>query len=240
MAIFEGLDAEKYDRQYSDATLVRRMARYFAQHRRAVATVAVTFLAMAAFDAALPVILAQAVNTLAATPGTNTILLLFGAVLFANSAFFLINYLQRRTIARVTGDVIGGLRRDAFRATIAHDLSFYDEYSSGRIVSRITSDTAEFANVTVLVADTFSQFLAVFILTVILWQTNWQLTIVLWLTTLPVILIAAATDGWRATSRARARGPWPTSTPRSRRRSRASPLPRTSGRRPRSTTSSAR
>jgi ATP-binding cassette subfamily B protein len=198
MAIFEGLDAEKYDRQYSDATLVRRMARYFAQHRRAVATVAVTFLAMAAFDAALPVILAQAVNTLAATPGTNTILLLFGAVLFANSAFFLINYLQRRTIARVTGDVIGGLRRDAFRATIAHDLSFYDEYSSGRIVSRITSDTAEFANVTVLVADTFSQFLAVFILTVILWQTNWQLTIVLWLTTLPVILIAA---GYRRLAR---------------------------------------
>jgi ATP-binding cassette subfamily B protein len=198
MAFFEGLDAEKYDRQYSDLTLVRRMAGYFAPHRRAVATVAVTFLAMAGLDAALPVIIAQAVNTLTALPGTNTILLLFGAVLFTNSAFFLVNYVQRRTVARVTGDVIGGLRRDAFRAAIAHDLSFYDEYSSGRIVSRITSDTQEFANVTVLVADTFSQFLAVFILTFILWQTNGPLTIVLWLTTLPVILIAA---GYRRLAR---------------------------------------
>jgi len=202
MSFFEGLDAEKYDRQYSDLTLVRRIARYFAPHRRAVATVAFTFLAMAGLDAALPVIIAQAVNVVAsssaAAPGIPVILLLFGAVLFTNSAFFLINYLQRRTVARITGDVIGGLRRDAFRAAIAHDLSFYDEYSSGRIVSRITSDTQEFANVTVLVADTFSQFLAVFILTAILWQTNWPLTIVLWLSTLPVILIAA---GYRRLAR---------------------------------------
>ncbi len=202
MSFFEGLDAEKYDRQYSDLTLVRRMALYFAPHRRAVATVAFTFLAMAGLDAALPVIIAQAVNVIAspqaAVPGLPVILLLFGAVLFTNSAFFLINYLQRRTVARITGDVIGGLRRDAFRAAIAHDLSFYDEYSSGRIVSRITSDTQEFANVTVLVADTFSQFLAVFILTAILWQTNWPLTIVLWLSTLPVILIAA---GYRRLAR---------------------------------------
>ncbi|MCS6910138.1 MAG: ABC transporter ATP-binding protein/permease [Anaerolineales bacterium] len=198
MAFFESLDAEKYDRQYNDLTLVRRMARYFAPHRRAVAMVAVTFLAMAGLDAALPVIIAQAVNTLAAMPGTNTILLLFVAVLLTNSAFFAVNYLQRRTVARVTGDLIGRLRSDAFRAAIAHDLSFYDEYSSGRIVSRITSDTQEFANVTVLVADTFSQFLAVFILTFILWQTSASLTIVLWLTTLPVILIAA---GYRRLAR---------------------------------------
>lgn len=190
MGFFEGLDAEKYDRQYNDWQLVRRIAAYFGPHRRAAATVAVTFVAMAGLDAALPVIVAQAVNALTQQPGASLIATLFGALLLTNSLFWVINYVQRRTIARVTGSVIGGLRRDAFRATIAHDLSFYDEYSSGRIVSRITSDTQEFANVTVLVAETFSQFLAVFILTVILWNTYAPLTVALWATTLPVILVA--------------------------------------------------
>ncbi len=190
MGFFEGLDAEKYDRQYNDWQLVRRIAAYFGPRRRATATVAVTFVAMAGLDAALPVIVAQAVNALAQQPGASVIATLFGALLFTTSLFWVINYVQRRTIARVTGSVIGGLRRDAFRATIAHDLSFYDEYSSGRIVSRITSDTQEFANVTVLVADTASQFLSVFILTAILWNTYAPLTVALWATTLPVIAVA--------------------------------------------------
>jgi len=198
MSFFEGLDAEKYDRQYTDAQLVRRMAKFFAPQRRALAIVAVTFLATAALDTALPLILAEAVNRLTATPATNVIGALFLAVLIASGSFWVINYVQRRTIARVTGDVISGLRAEAFRATIAHDLSFYDEYSSGRIVSRVTGDTQEFANLTVLLGDTLSQFIAVFILTAILWTTNWQLTVVLWLTTLPVILISA---GYRRLAR---------------------------------------
>jgi ATP-binding cassette subfamily B protein len=198
MSFFEGLDAEKYDRQYTDAQLVRRMAKFFAPQRRALAIVAVTFLATAALDTALPLILAEAVNRLTATPAANVIGALFLAVLIASGSFWVINYVQRRTLARVTGDVISGLRAGAFRATIAHDLSFYDEYSSGRIVSRVTGDTQEFANLTVLLGDTLSQFIAVFILTAILWTTNWQLTVVLWLTTLPVILIAA---GYRRLAR---------------------------------------
>ncbi len=198
MSFFEGLDAEKYDRQYTDAQLVRRMAKFVAPQRRALAIVAVTFLATAALDTALPLVLAEAVNRLTATPATNVIGALFLAVLIASGSFWVINYVQRRTLARVTGDFISGLRAEAFRATIAHDLSFYDEYSSGRIVSRVTGDTQEFANLTVLLGDTLSQFIAVFILTAILWTTNRQLTVVLWLTTLPVILIAA---GYRRLAR---------------------------------------
>lgn len=33
MAFFEGLDAEGYDRQYSDKELARRMAGYFSPYR---------------------------------------------------------------------------------------------------------------------------------------------------------------------------------------------------------------
>ena len=59
-----------------------------------------------------------------------------------------------------------------------------------RIVSRITSDTQDFANVAVLVGDTVSQLTAVLILTVILLRTDPGLTLALWLSTLPVLFIA--------------------------------------------------
>jgi ATP-binding cassette, subfamily B, bacterial len=49
------------------------------------------------------------------------------------------------------------LGKTPFKAAAEHDLSFYDEYSSGRIQSRITSDTREFGNLVVLTTDLVSQ-----------------------------------------------------------------------------------
>jgi len=42
------------------------------------------------------------------------------------------------------------LQQDAFAAIVARDMSFYDEYPSGKIVSRVTSDTEKFATVVTL------------------------------------------------------------------------------------------
>ena len=57
------------------------------------------------------------------------------------------------------------LRSDAFDASVRHDMSFFDEFQSGRIISRITSDTEEFAQVVLLVTDLIGQILLVLILT---------------------------------------------------------------------------
>ena len=48
-------------------------------------------------------------------------------------------------------------RSRAFKAAAEHDLSFYDQFSSGRIVSRITSDTNDFGQLVVIVTDLVSQ-----------------------------------------------------------------------------------
>ena len=56
------------------------------------------------------------------------------------------------------------MREDAFAATVRHDLSFFDEHPSGKIVSRVTSDTQDFSNVVDLVIDLVSQVLLVVIL----------------------------------------------------------------------------
>ena len=58
------------------------------------------------------------------------------------------------------------MREDVFAATIRHDMSFFDEHPSGKIVSRITSDTQDLSDVVTLITNLISQVLLVLILTV--------------------------------------------------------------------------
>ena len=105
-------------------------------------------------------------------------LLMAGCVLLLGAAAWVFNYVRQMNSARVIGDVVLKLREDVFDATMGHDLSFYDEHPSGKIVSRITSDTQDFATVATLVMDLLSQALLVVIL------AAWLCTINLWLTLL--------------------------------------------------------
>lgn len=191
MSFFGNLDPEAYDRQYTDAQLLRRMAAYFGQHRRSLAIISGGVLVTALLDVSFPLVLSRGINALAQNPPTWLVAGLIAIVFLTGVSSWGVNYLRRRVTARVVGDVILKLRTDAFRATIAHDLSFYDEHKAGRIVSRITSDTQEFAQVVTLVTDTLSQIVVVILLTIILANINGYLTIVLWLTT-PLVLIVAA------------------------------------------------
>jgi ATP-binding cassette subfamily B protein len=89
------------------------------------------------------------------------------------------------------GDVVFTLRTDSFRAATEHDLSFYDEFSSGRVVSRITSDTREFGQLVVLVTDLMSQIAQAIILGVVLVSIEWKLSLYL-LGFLPILFFAAS------------------------------------------------
>lgn len=198
MSFFGNLDPEAYDRQYSDADLVRRVARYFGPYRRNVGIIIAGIVIVAVLDVLTPLAVARGVDALNQAPTLGFLLLMVVAVLLSGVFSWGANYVRRRLTSRVVGDVVFALRRDAFRATIAHDLSFYDQYSSGRIVSRITSDTQEFAQVVVLVADTLSQLVTVVILACILFSINWGLTLTL-IVTGPLVLLVA--NGFRLLAR---------------------------------------
>ncbi len=88
------------------------------------------------------------------------------------------------------GDIVYQLRLDLFQAAAEHDLSFYDEYASGKIVSRITSDTQEFGQTIILITDLFSQIVQAVILGVVLIVINARLSLVLF-AFLPFLFIIA-------------------------------------------------
>ena len=82
------------------------------------------------------------------------------------------------------------LRQDAFDAVLARDMSFYDEFSSGKIVSRVTSDTQDFSNVVTLTLNLMSQVLIVTIVVVLLVFINLRLALIT-LAIAPVVVIIA-------------------------------------------------
>lgn len=190
MSVFYGLDAEAYDREYSDWELIRRIAGYFAPHRRRVFITAIFITGIAVAGAAQPIIIARGLDLLIESRSLEVVLGLSGIALAIGIFNWAGNWVRRRLTARVIGDVVLALRRDAFRASVQHDMSFFDEFRSGRIISRITSDTQEFSQVVLLITDLISQLMLVMILIVVLFTISWQLTLML-LAVTPLIVLGA-------------------------------------------------
>ena len=190
MSFFANLDTERYDRQYTDRQLVRRMASYFGPHSRRLVVISVLLAMMSIAGAAQPWIVARGVDLLKVDVRLDNILLLGEAILAIGVGNWLANWLRRRLTVRVIGDTVLALRNDAFQAAAEHDLSFYDEFSSGRIVSRISSDTQEFGQVVLLITDLISQFIQALILMIVLVQIEWRLSLILF-AFLPILFAVA-------------------------------------------------
>ncbi len=174
--ILDGLDTEDYDRSYSDRELLSRIVGYFRPYSRKMVLVAVMITLNSMAGTAGPIIIAKAIDLIVADPATRTMLLLAGGVSVMGASAWLFNFIRQYFSARIVGNVVLQLREDVFDATINHDLSFYDEHPSGKIVSRVTSDTQDFAAVVDLSLNLISQVLLVLIL------TGWLFTINVWLT----------------------------------------------------------
>jgi ATP-binding cassette subfamily B protein len=175
----DALSAEAYDREYTNRELVRRTGHYFAPYRRKAIAVVVLVSLLAILGAATPVLIAAGVGYLDATGDRADAIVaaLVIGVLLLGVLTWAVNYGRRLYTAELMGSVVLDMRTDAFRSVINHDLSFFDQFQSGRIVSRITSDTDEFGRVAVLATEVVSQLLLVLILLTYLVRVNWQLAL---------------------------------------------------------------
>ena len=177
--ILDGLDSESYDRNYSDRELLSRIIGYFWPHARRMTLVAAAIALNSVAGTGGPILVSRAIDAVGQSPSVETMLLMAGGVLLLGAGAWAFNFIHRFLAARVVGDVILELRKDVFDATVDHDMSFYDEHPSGKIVSRVTSDTQDFANVVTLAMDLISQVLLVGILAVWLFRISAPLTLVL-------------------------------------------------------------
>ena len=177
--LLDGLDTEDYDRNYKDSELLRRIAGYFRPARRQMLLASAMLTLNSAAGTAGPIVIARALDLIVENPSTQNLLLLSLGVLLLGVFAWSFNYVRQVVSAKVVGNMVLKLREDVFDSVVANDLSFFDEHPSGKIVSRVTSDTQDFSNVVTLVLDVASQLLLVVFLAVWLLFINARLTLLI-------------------------------------------------------------
>lgn len=188
--IMDGLNAEDYDRNYTDTELVKRILGYFRPHLPKMVIVSSVVFVSSLMDLALPIVISAAIDSLQFSPETfdpiGTTAILAGVA----SLGWVANLIRQWLSAEAVGDVTLELREDAFNAVTERDMSFYDKYPTGKIVSRVLSDTQGFSDTVRLSINLMSQLLLVILLILYLFTVNVQMTLIL-LTIMPFIIFTA-------------------------------------------------
>jgi ABC-type multidrug transport system fused ATPase/permease subunit len=189
--ILDGLETEAYDRNYSDRELLRRLLSYFAPYRWQMILVAAAISLNSLAGALGPILISKGIDLLDQnSQQAGLILIVSGGLLLLGVLAWGFNFIQQWFSARVVGNVVLKIREDVFSATIRHDMSFFDEFESGKIVSRVTSDTQDLSEVVSLTTNLLSMLLLVVVLSVYLVSISLRLTLML-LVVAPVAVIVA-------------------------------------------------
>jgi ABC-type multidrug transport system fused ATPase/permease subunit len=190
--IMDGLDAEAYDRKYSDGTLVRRILTYFRPERGRLAIVILAIAAGSLVNTFIPIVISDGIDRLQSDNTTTMVTAIITGLIVFGLLSWAFNAARQWLTAAAVSNVTLKLRQDAFDAVMQRDLSFYDEFPSGKIVSRVTSDSQAFSSVVNLVTDLGSQILIVTLLTAYLFTVSVPMTLMT-LAISPFIIITALT-----------------------------------------------
>ena len=171
--------AEAYDRTYPDRDLVKRIAAFFSAERARILTTAASIVVASVLGAALPVLLSLAIDRVAGagyTMGSVSTIVL--ALVVVSAAGWGLQAIGTGVSARAVNNVMLRLRRAAFESVLRHDLSFYDHHPTGKIVSRLVSDTQLCAETVTLTINYVSQFTMVLLMFAYLTTVDPLLTLV--------------------------------------------------------------
>lgn len=178
-SVLDGLDKDPYDREYGDFALVKRIMGYFKPYRKNLILISITLLITSLAATLVPVLISNLLDTINSAPGESSVLLLtFLLLLFSVTSFFT-NLINRELSANTVGSAVYDLRKDAFEGVLKHDMAFFDEIPTGKVVSRITNDTNDLGETVALTTQLLSQILIVLFLLVFLFLRSVTLTIIL-------------------------------------------------------------
>jgi len=187
-----GLSSESYDRIYSNKTLLQRIWAYTHPYKKQLIIILLVVIIQAITGALPPLLVSRVLDsTLADSSALNIFILLVSAVIIIEVLGYLFFYILRRLMVRVIGYVIRDLTVDAFAASLRQDLAFHDNLSSGRIVSRITTDSEDFSMLISLTTDVLSSVLQSIVVAIILFRTEWRLAAGL-LSFIPIVVLIVA------------------------------------------------
>jgi len=192
MAFYAGLDSETYDRQYSNKALLCRIWSYAQVYKKQIFIILIAIILQGSVGALPPLLISRVLDEgIAGVPDRTVFYLLAAMVILVEVLGFVFYYINHRLLARVIADVNRDLSTDAFAASMRQDMAFHDHYSSGRILSRITTDTRDFSTFIKITMDVANSALQSLVTAIILINTQWRLAATLFMV-VPVVIIVVS------------------------------------------------
>ena len=192
MAFYAGLDSETYDRQYCNKALLCRIWSYAQVYKKQIFIILIAIILQGSVGALPPLLISKLLDEgIAGVPDRTVFYLLAAMVILVEVLGFVFYYINHRLLARVIADVNRDLSTDAFAASMRQDMAFHDHYSSGRILSRITTDTRDFSTFIKITMDVANSALQSLVTAIILINTQWRLAATLFMV-VPVVIIVVS------------------------------------------------
>ncbi|MFX0210608.1 MAG: ABC transporter ATP-binding protein, partial [Candidatus Hodarchaeota archaeon] len=108
--------------------------------------------------------------------------------LILNLIAWVFNYFRQKFTAIVIGNVVLDLQTEVTNSIVNHDLSFFDRNPTGKVVSRVNTDSRDFGQSANLFMQTISSFLIVIILYVVLLSIDVTLSLIM-ITMIPFVFL---------------------------------------------------
>lgn len=141
-------------------------------------------------NAFIPILSRDIINVLESTADPFYLILVIVIIFILNVLGFIFNFFRQKYAARAIADVMLDLERDATTAALNRDLSFFDQNPTGKIVSRINTDSRDFGDGVDLTIQFVSSILVIVFVAGYMFTISLELTLI-FLATLPVFFIVA-------------------------------------------------
>lgn len=162
---YYGLDAEEYDRTYTDKELLSRIIKIFSPYRNKMLLIGLFMVLNSISFGVIPLLTKQIIDQIQTTeyfiPMVITVIII---TLLLNLFNFVSNFVLQSVLATIVSNVTFDLRSQSNYSVLLQNLSFYDKYPTGKIVSRISNDAIRFGDTVYLIIKGLSSLLVLLVL----------------------------------------------------------------------------
>ncbi|MHA1541523.1 MAG: ABC transporter ATP-binding protein [Candidatus Hodarchaeales archaeon] len=179
--LYGALNAAKWDKQYTERQIISRILPYLRNHNRYLTLVIVFSLLSALVSIIVPLGLALGLDQLFKSPEErNLTIIILSTVgyLALLTLEWILTYVSTVNSQKLQSNVTYDMRKEIFSRVNKHEIAFFDQNKTGKIMSRISGDTFQLGGVLTSMIDLGSVILRATLILVTMLLLQWQLTLI--------------------------------------------------------------
>ncbi len=184
-------DGEEIPKVNITGASVKRIMVFFKGHTKAIVFAVLMVITAVAMNAALPLVFREMIDNAIPSKDLQRVLIIASSYLLLLVGLGAIQYFEQLVIGYMGIDIVNNIKRVIFRHVLTLSISFFDKQGSGRLISRIESDSQKlYMLFSSIGLSLLAGFMNIIIAVSIMLFNNVKLTLIV-LSIAPVYLLGA-------------------------------------------------